>query len=157
MITTTQKKTTKTLTEKSKTKTRMPSLRTMQVKADSKFSIFIRKRDSYDGEYGACVTCGVVKPIKEMDCGHYITRKILNTRYDETNCSLQCKSCNGFYEGRKPEHGIALEMKYGDGKIEELILKSKKLIKITAVEYQAIIDYYNDKVKELDMYKLYEG
>ena len=152
-----QKKTEKTLTEKSKQKTRMPSLKTMRSKADSSFSKFIRTRDSYDGEYGACVTCGVVKPIKEMDCGHFITRKILNTRYDETNCSLQCKSCNGFYEGRKAEHGIALTMKYGEGKIEELILKSKKLIKITAVEYQAIIDYYNDKVKELNMYKLYEG
>lgn len=60
---------------------------------DRWFSLYIRLRDSDANGYSRCISCG--KPVywKEADCGHFINRRHMNTRYDERNCNLQCRNC----------------------------------------------------------------
>ncbi len=60
-------------------------------KLDNVFSEFIRKRDCTP--YGRCISCGKVITYDTADCGHYINRKHMATRYDENNCNAQCRHC----------------------------------------------------------------
>lgn len=64
-------------------------------KLDRVFSEYIRLRDSkpYGYKYFRCISCGMVKPYEQMDCGHFIGRTHMATRFDEKNCNGECKSC----------------------------------------------------------------
>lgn len=70
-----------------------PNLKT---KLDRVFSEYIRLRDtaghSKDG-YFRCISCGQIKPYSQADCGHYIGRQHMATRYNEINCNAQCRNC----------------------------------------------------------------
>lgn len=64
-------------------------------KLDAIFSQFIRLRDSQPFGYRAfrCISCGQVKPFDQMDCGHFISRTHMSTRFDENNCHGECRAC----------------------------------------------------------------
>ncbi len=70
-----------------------PNLKT---KLDRVFSEYIRLRDtaghSKEG-YFRCISCGQIKPYSQADCGHYIGRQHMATRYNEINCNAQCRNC----------------------------------------------------------------
>lgn len=106
--------------------------------ADRVFSIFIRTRDK-----GRCFTCGVVKPIKQMQNGHYISRTYSNTRYDLQNCHCQCVGCNIFRKGNMDEYAIALTQKYGPDILNELSQRKKVFKKFTRDDLQDIINRYS--------------
>ena len=74
---------------------RQPSARTLIVKLDKVFSLYIRLRDSKPFGYKAfkCISCGKIKPFSKADCGHYYSRAKMSTRYDEENCNSECSSC----------------------------------------------------------------
>lgn len=68
-------------------------------KLDAVFSEYIRL--SHADEYGIvkCVTCGKYDHWKRMDCGHFIPRTHLATRFNEVNCAPQCPECNQWKGG----------------------------------------------------------
>jgi len=68
-------------------------------KLDRIFSLFIRYRDTMPNGYFQCISCGKIKPFNKADCGHYINRQHMSTRFDEMNCNAQCSHCNRFMEG----------------------------------------------------------
>ena len=70
----------------------------LKARLDKEFSLFIRLRDS-SGGYFKCISCGQIKPFEQADCGHYINRQHMSTRFDEMNCNAQCRKCNRFMEG----------------------------------------------------------
>jgi hypothetical protein len=76
--------------------------------ADKYFSLYARTYYSKDG-ICECYTCGKKSPIKEIDCGHYVSRTCGNLRYDIRNVRPQCKWCNRFCEGKKDEFSLRLE------------------------------------------------
>jgi len=47
--------------------------------ADKVFSRYIRRKYADKNGNVSCITCGVTKHWKEMDCGHYISRNHLST------------------------------------------------------------------------------
>jgi hypothetical protein len=111
-------------------------------KLDRIFSEYIRRRDSVGG-YCTCITCGAVKPWREMDCGHYIGRKHYVTRFDERNCHTQCKRCNNWGEGEKPLYRGKLVALYGEKEVQCLedysqIVGSEtcESVKYKIIEYQ---------------------
>jgi len=57
------------------------------------FSLYIRHKYSKNGLV-RCYTCGVVKPIKEMQCGHGLGGRGNSILFDEEICRVQCYSCN---------------------------------------------------------------
>jgi len=58
-------------------------------------------RLTYADERGmvACYTCDVVKHWKQMQCGHFISRAHMPTRFSMKNCRPQCGTCNGEKNG----------------------------------------------------------
>lgn len=60
---------------------------------DIEFGRFIKERDS-NGAVFRCISCGRVLPVRYAECGHYISRSHMATRWDEDNCHAECHECN---------------------------------------------------------------
>ena len=41
-----------------------------------------------------CYTCGKIIHYQKSDLGHYISRALMSTKYDEDNVRIQCWECN---------------------------------------------------------------
>lgn len=117
-------------------------------KLDKVFSEYIRLRDSMNG-YFRCISCGQIKPYEQADCGHYYSRTRMSTRFDEDNCHAECRSCNRF----KADHLIGYQKnlisKIGQTKFDLLAFKANQVKKWSDFELKALIDCYQDKVKQL--------
>lgn len=116
---------------------------------DKWFSLFIRLRDSDANGYGRCISCGKIVHYTDADCGHFINRSHMNTRYDERNCNLQCRACNRFDEGNNIGYTRGLIAKYGEKVIDELYVKKHLFRKYTGAELALLVEHYKKKVKEL--------
>tara|TARA_R110001599_G_scaffold110671_9_gene274717 strand:+ start:1445 stop:1831 length:387 start_codon:yes stop_codon:yes gene_type:complete len=108
---------------------------------DSWFSKFIRLRDS-DGELCTCATCGVQKPIKQMQAGHFMSRTKYSTRWDEENVHAQCAGCNMWKQGRQYEMSIYIDQKFYAGKADELLRKSNTIEKYSDGELIFMTQHY---------------
>jgi hypothetical protein len=115
---------------------------------DRVFSIFIRTRDTKGETMGFCVTCGHCAPWRDMDCGHYQPRQDLNTRWDEKNCHLQCKPCNGFRGGAAEAMAIYIDKIYGSGTAEILRAKARQSLKLDRHKLQLWINHYKRLIGE---------
>lgn len=122
-------------------------------KADKWFSIYIRLRDSDENGIGKCCTCGVMKPIKQMDCGHFIKRQHMATRYSEMNCAIQCKRCNAFEQGRDLDFEKYLKNRYGEEDIEILKIMKKASFKTSQFLLDLIEKTYKERAQELSKEK----
>lgn len=110
-------------------------------KADAVFSIHIRKKYANAEGIISCYTCDYKGPIKKMQCGHFVSRYYIATRYDERNCRPQCITCNIWRNGRTPEFATRLKKELGEGIVDELFAKAQALT--LNFDYQAIIDKYS--------------
>jgi len=114
------------------------------------FSEYIRRRDADEEGICKCITCGLVRHWKQMDCGHGIGRQHWGTRYDERNNHAQCKRCNGFEGGKREVYKEAVDQKYGAGTWDLLELKSKKGKRLSAFEIEALTKHYKEKLKHFN-------
>ena len=106
------------------------------------FSKYIRMRDK-----GVCISCGKNGEIGEMDAGHYIPKTAgLSIYFDEKNVNCQCVACNRFRHGNLSAYALALRRKYGDGILEELDERRRKIRKISPQEYLDLIANYKEKL-----------
>jgi hypothetical protein len=55
----------------------------------------VRMKAANSDGYASCVTCGVNKHWKELQGGHFISRKYTATKIMEENIHPQCYGCNG--------------------------------------------------------------
>jgi hypothetical protein len=133
-----------------KAKVKRASLPKLKKELDRVFSLFIRQRDATAGSdgYGYCATCGYLAHWKEMDCGHYVPRQDLATRWDERNCHLQCKSCNGFRGGEPEKMAEHIDLALGRGTAAELRELGKKPFKLNRQWLESKIAEYKAKVTE---------
>jgi hypothetical protein len=115
---------------------------------DKEFSIFIRQRDSDENGWGRCITCGAIKNWKESDNGHFISRAVYATRWNEQNCALQCKRCNGFRGGEQHIFSKEIDRKYGEGTADKLQMKRSFSYKLDRFELQVLIEKYKEINKE---------
>lgn len=120
-------------------------------KLDRVFSEYIRLRDSkpYGYKYFRCISCGTVKPYEQMDCGHFIGRTHMATRFDEKNCNGECKLCNRFSADHIIFYQRNLIQKYGQEAVDMLIARGKSSKKWTAWELEILITHYTDEVKRM--------
>ena len=128
----------------------MPStISKLKTKLDKLFSEYIRRRyANHDGTV-SCFTCGIVKHWKEQQAGHFQSRRHHSTRWDEKNVQVQCKSCNIFKSGEQYKFGNYLDNTYGQGTAQDLEQRSKKIVKLTRVDYEEAIELYKRKLEEL--------
>lgn len=117
---------------------------------DKVFSLYIRQRDAKNGII-KCISCGKLVPWKESDCGHYINRKHMATRYDHYNCNAQCRSCNRFDEGNIQGYRKGLIEKYGIEYVDMLEIKKFNTCKMSQVEVNLLTKYYKEKIKLLNL------
>lgn len=114
-----------------------------KAKADKWFSLYIRKRDEAKG----CITCG---RMGEKDCGHFISRRYDNVRYDERNAHGQCIKCNRFEYGNQFEHGIAIDRIYGEGMAQKIQQKAHvRASPRTQNDYEEIAELFKTKYNKL--------
>jgi len=118
-------------------------------KLDKVFSKFIRLRDCMPNGYFRCISCGKIKPISQADCGHYINRQHMATRFDEMNCNAQCRKCNRFDEGNIQGYRHGLIQKYGEQRVLLLELKKSDIRQYSEFELSALINHYSKLVEKL--------
>ena len=118
-------------------------------KLDKVFSEYIRRRDA--DEYGRvkCCTCSTVAHWAEMDCGHFISRWNLSTRFHEMNSHSQCKACNQFHGRMQFDHLLYIKERYGLKVPYELVKLSHKPSKLMQHEIDELVEVYKQKIKEL--------
>ena len=114
----------------------------LTAKAQKIFNAWIRKRDSEDG-YFTCISCGRTLTTDLMDCGHFVPVKNSSAlRFDEYNCSGECKRCNGFDEFHLIGYRRNLIDKIGEGMVLHLEQNSRLVKKWSRFELNEIIEKY---------------
>lgn len=147
LITSRPKKPVKQAVKRPKTK---PSERQAAVKhLDRVFSIYIRRKDAIGG-IARCVTCGNAKPWRLQQNGHFLSRRIVATRWDEKNCHVQCSDCNERLHGNLYVYEQYLYSKYGPDIVFYLRDKANQPNKISTPEIKDLVKVYKKKLKALD-------
>ena len=130
-------------------KKKTKSIPKLKKELDTWYSRFIRLRNADKNGSTQCVTCGKVDHWKNLQCGHFMSRRYLATRFHEVNCFPQCVGCNIFKSGEQWKFGQFIDKNLGDGTSEQLALIAHSTIKITRHEYLEKIVHYKNKVKIL--------
>ena len=133
-------------------KKKLVPMKNLVKKLDDVFQMYIRYRDNFK-----CITCGTQHPWGErtkLHAGHFISRGIYATRWDEQNVNAQCGGCN--LKQSLPDveiihnYEVALEAKFGKGTIDRLLAKKHTIHKLNRAQMEADIEYYKNKVKEYE-------
>ena len=98
-------------------------------------------------EWFSCYTCGKRMEWTEIQCGHFVSRTYLATRFSEENCKPQCVGCNVFGGGRTAIFAIRLE-KEKTGTVNNLYKQSQHIVK--NYPYEEKIKYYQEKLKQYE-------
>lgn len=117
---------------------RLPRIKTQaQLKKDldTVFSIYVRQ--IYPK---VCYTCG--KAAEQLQCGHYISRQYLVTRWSVDNCRPQCWGCNGYGKGQPLIFEEKLKSEYGNDFVEKMKASRHQMIKVDRNWYIAEIAKY---------------
>ena len=118
-------------------------------KLDSIFSQYIRRRDVKES-IAECFTCGKKDDWKRLQCGHFQSRRFYSTRWDETNCQVQCAGCNVFRFGEQFKFSVNLDNKFGKGTSQRLEVKAREIVKIPTFELEDMIKHYQELCSQLD-------
>jgi len=122
-----------------------PSRKTIVKNLDKVFSEYIRRRYAKNG-IAKCVTCGKKDHWKNLQAGHFMSRKHYATRWDEDNVEVQCMACNVYRYGEQ----YLFAKHLGEKKADELLAKSRTMVKIKDWELQDMIEIYKKKLLELE-------
>ena len=120
------------------------SFATLKRKLDKLFSEWIRRKVGRD--VVTCITCGAVHHWKEIQCGHFISRIYLATRWNEQNAHPQCYSCNVLRRGNYGEYSLFMLKMYGQAIIEELIALKRRPVKLSRSDLEEMIQTYQAKL-----------
>jgi len=126
-----------------------PKRKTLVRKLDQIFSLYIRTRDADKKGICTCCTCGKKLPIKQIHCGHFMSRRHMSTRWDEENVSAQCSSCNTFRSGEQYKFALFLNEKYNTDKSSELLQKSRQTAKYSITDLEEMIEHFKTLLKNL--------
>lgn len=126
------------------------SLASLTRRLDEVFSEFIRRRDC-DRHTGMswCRTCGAPGRWQDLQCGHWIKRHFLGTRWREENCHTQCGTCNGVRRGAEHEHASHIAKTYGAGMLEELLAAKRGVHRLSRSSMLELIDHYKARLEML--------
>lgn len=114
------------------------------------FSMFIRLRDSkLQNREGMvkCCTCEAIKPIKEMQAGHFIPGRNNSILLEETCCHAQCYRCNCGLKGNPRKYQKFMEIRYGQEEIDRLDELSTQTKPMKWFDWKEQYEYYKEKVK----------
>lgn len=130
-------------------------LQTLVDHLDIIFSQYIRLKDVNDHGEVECYTCPTIKNWKHMQCGHFIPRANMYTRFSEENCKQQCPQCNMMEDGNLVAFAEHLE-RDRPGSVEILREQANIVQRYSREELKAMIGDYTRKVKELKAKVIYQ-
>lgn len=116
---------------------------------DKVFALYIRLRDVMPSGYGKCISCGKIKPYRELDCGHFYGRMNMSTRFDEDNCHGECQGCNRVKSDHLIYYQENLIKKIGVARFSTLTERARSIRKWSDSELQELIKHYTAEVKRL--------
>ena len=108
----------------------------------------VRMKYSNDNGMCECVTCGKVGHYKDMDGGHFVSRKHNSVLLLEENIHPQCKHCNKYLNGNMDSYSLFMIDTYGMDAMRELIQSKHQVKKFTEVELLDLIGEYKLRIKE---------
>lgn len=114
-------------------------------KLDVVFSQYIRLSNADNNGYCTCVTCNKKFHWKEIQAGHFMSRKHYSIRWDERNVKPQCVACNVYRAGEQYKYSLYL----GNNLSKTLLEESRELRKFTNIELEEMIADYGERVKKL--------
>lgn len=114
-------------------------------KLDVVFSQYIRLSNADKNGYCTCVTCNKKFHWKEIQAGHFMSRKHYSIRWDERNVKPQCVACNVYRAGEQYKYSLYL----GNNLSQKLLEESRELRKFTNIELEEMISDYSDRLKKL--------
>ncbi len=103
------------------------------------FSLYIRAKYA---KY--CYTCN--RPSDKLQCGHFVPRIYLPTRWEEDNCRPQCAGCNIWGRGQLLDFEENFKEELGEDRVEELKQQRNQLLKLKPDWYQSQIAVYTGKL-----------
>ena len=126
-------------------KIKKPSRSSLVKKLDIVFSQWIRLSNAdFDG-FCVCITCEKKLHWKEIQAGHFMSRKHYSIRCDERNVKPQCVGCNVFRYGEQYKFSKMLGIELSN----ELECLSRILVKFSNDELNDMIKNYSIKLKKL--------
>ena len=113
-------------------------------KLDTVFSQWTRLSNADNNKNCICVTCNKAFFWKEIQAGHFMSRKHYSIRWDERNVKPQCAACNVFRYGEQYKYSLYL----GNKLSKKLLEESRKIVKFTNVELEEMIQKYSQRLKK---------
>jgi len=130
-------------------KKKAESVSVLTKKLDRIFSVYIRLKGTKPNGDCKCYTCDKVLYWREIQCGHFQSRRFMSTRFHELNCKPQCYGCNIGLSGNQYIFGVNLDKEHGMGTAERMVRKSREQTKISAQELMELIDKCEQEVEQL--------
>ena len=122
----------------------------LKKKLDEVFSQYIRLKHSDSRGYCKCISCGKYHFWKDIQNGHYMSRRYLSTRFSEDNCRPQCVACNIFNQGNAQMYRRALIEEIGEDRVNQVEITARTSLRsISSFEYEQLIKYYKARVELL--------
>jgi len=125
-------------------KKKAESLSTITNRLDRLVSKIVRLRDP------SCVTC----PSTETpQCGHYVSRVFIATRWDLTNCHRQCSACNMRHELDPVPYTLFIQREFGSeypATLSALAHQTKVLKRAERLELEAELKIELAKLEALN-------
>ena len=131
---------------KNKRQGKKTPLQLAKAKADKYFSLYVRQRDADINGFVRCCTSGELHHWKNLDLGHFMSRRFEATRYDEKNTGPQSRSSNRFNQGEQYKFGLYLDKKYGPKTAEKITIKSRMFCKRNRFDFEHIAETYKKKL-----------
>ena len=94
---------------------------------DKVFSQYIRLKYSDENGYCRCISCGKIHFWKDIQCGHYMSRRYMSTRWSEDNARPQDAACNIFNQGNIQMYRRALIKEIGEQRVDLIKGKTRDL------------------------------
>lgn len=117
---------------------------------DKVFSQYIRLKYSDKNGYCRCISCGKIHFWKDIQCGHYMSRRYMSTRWSEDNTRCQCVACNIFNQGNIQMFRRALIKEIGEQRVDLIEARARQeTCKYSEFEYAAMIKDFKKKVIQL--------
>lgn len=100
---------------------------------------------------GICYTCGLVRPLLELQCGHFISRAHSATRYDLDNLRPQCVNCNVWRRGNTAFYASNLMAELGKKRFDALIARGRTMKQFNVPELQRMIEDFKQKLTKYEI------
>lgn len=117
-------------------------------KLDKVVSEVVRRAYSKDG-VTTCYTCGKQAPWQEMDCGHYVKRRFLNTRWEIDNLRPQCPMCNRVLGGNYEWYTQNLMREKGQNEPDRLWKQARENKKLSNIELEEMLNEWKSILKTI--------